>query len=180
MPSRIGLSCRTLRLLFTTAVLSVPLAAVAAEDTLLPLGHAYAGGTPSGDAPWINILFRDFSNDPSDFGTYEWIRKTVEVQVTAGNELYDEPPAGGCCPVQGYGNLVGQERLDELLLNFNRHLDIRKLRAYWTGNPMPPGPEGSNTFPDNGLEPVLMEVRKNGCKWRSKSEPRGGKVGGQS
>lgn len=157
------------RLAIAATFLSVTFSASAAEDTQLPLGTAYAGGTPGGNAPWVNVLFRDFSNDPSDFGSYEWIRKTVEVQVTAGNELYDEPPSGGCCPVQGYGNLVGAERVDELLLNFNRHLDARKLKVYWTGKPMSPGPEGSNTFPDAGLEPVLLEVRKNGFEGGGKA-----------
>jgi len=151
----------TLARVTLAATLAAPAVVLhAAEDTDLPLRTAYAGGTPGGEVPWVNVLFRDFSSDPSDFGTCEWIRKTVEVQVTAGGELYDEAPLGGCCPVQGKGNLVGQERLDELLLNFNHLLDIRKLRVYWTGRPMEPGPEGSNTFPDTGLEPALMEIRE--------------------
>ncbi len=139
-------------------------AAHAVEDTDLGLGRAYAGTAPGGSAPWVNILFRDFSDAaPGAYGSFEWIRNTVEVQVTTATTAPDAPfddPQGSCCPVAGKGNLTGRERLNELYLNFNHLLDPNKLKVYWTGEPMPDGPDGSNVFPAAGLEPIAMQIRK--------------------
>jgi hypothetical protein len=139
-----------------------------ALDTDLPLGTSYSGTAPGGAAPWVNVRFRDFSGaDPGAYGTFEWIRNTVEVQVTTATTApgapYDDP-GGSCCPVVGKGNLTAKERLLELYLNFNSRLDASKLKVYWTGKPMDAGPAGSNVFPAAGLEPIRIEVRENGFK----------------
>ena len=132
-----------------------------ALDTDLPLGTSYSGTAPGGAAPWVNVRFRDFSGaDTGAYGTFEWIRNTVEVQVTtAPGALHDDPGA-----VVGKGNLTAKERLLELYLNFNSRLDASKLKVYWTGKPMDAGPAGSNVFPAAGLEPIRIEVRENGFK----------------
>ena len=131
-----------------------------ALDTDLPLGTSYSGTAPGGAAPWVNVRFRDFSGADRDaYGTYEWIRNTVEVQVTTSGVFHDDPGA-----VVGKGNLTAKERLLELYLNVNSRLDASKLKIYWTGKPMDAGPAGSNVFPASGLEPSRIEVRENGFK----------------
>jgi hypothetical protein len=134
----------------------------AVEDTDLSLGDSYSGSAPGGTPPWVNILFRDFSDaDPGAYGTFEWIRNTVEVQITTRTTADGAPfddPGGSCCPVVGKGNLTGRERLSELYLNLNHALDPRKLKIYWTGKPMAPGPAGSNVFPAAGLAPVSIKI----------------------
>ena len=148
------------------AVLCMAGAAQAVEDTDLALGESYAGTAPGGGAPWVNVLLRDFSDAaPGAYGDFEWIRNTVEVQVTTATTAPGAPfddPGGSCCPVVGKGNLTARERLTELYLNFNHLLDVRKLEVYWTGKPMAAGPDGANVFPAAGLEPIVMEVRENG------------------
>jgi hypothetical protein len=135
--------------------------AVAVEDTDLPLGKSFKGEAPAGDAPWVNVLLRDFSDaQPGAYGDFEWIRNTVEVQVTTGSEFYDDA-GGSCCGVQGKGNLTGSESLRSLYLNVNPRLNPKKLKIYWTGEPMPPGPDGANTFPAAGLKPTQIQIGRN-------------------
>lgn len=141
---------------------SAPVAAV--QDTDLPLGVSWNGDAPGGAPPWVNVLFRDFSDaDPGAYGDFEWIRNTVEVQVTTGSDFYDEP-GGSCCGVQGKGNLTAYENLKAIWLNFNHSLDIKKLKIYWTGSPMPDGPAGANTFPAAGLQPTDIAIGENKFK----------------
>ncbi len=163
-----GIFSKSIKSAFTVAAVgmfSLASSAFGVEDTDLPLGQSYAGTAPGGSAPWVNVLFRDFSDaEPDAYGTFEWIRNTVEVQITTATTAPGAPfddAGGSCCPVVGKGNLTGRERLDDLYLNFNRALDARKLKIYWTGRPMAPGPDGSNVFPAAGLEPVAMLVREN-------------------
>jgi hypothetical protein len=103
---------------------------LAVEDTDLPLGVSWNGDAPGGAPPWVNVLFRDFSDAaPGAYGDFEWIRKTIEVQVTTGSDFYDEP-GGSCCGVQGKGNLTAYENLKALWLSFNPRLDVKKLKIY--------------------------------------------------
>ena len=126
-------------------------ATAAVTDTSMPLNVSWNGAKPTpDDRTWVNALFRDFSGAGA-LGTFEWIRNTVELQITTDSLLH-----GSQAPVQGFGNLVGQEDVKSLWLNFNPSKDISKLAIYWTGAPMSPGPSGSDTFPDAGLKPSDM------------------------
>ncbi len=132
-----------------------------AADTDLQLGTLWKGTAPEGTPAWINVLYRTFSDAPAgSFGTYEWIRYTVEVQVTTDRIVHDDTPHT-CCEVHGKGNLTGQEILDTLYLNVNPRLDIEKLKIYWTGAPMAPGPTGSNVFPVAGNPPSKIDIEAN-------------------
>jgi hypothetical protein len=152
----------------TAAVLALALGAtapaIAQIDTDMPLGVSWNGDSPAGTPPWVNVLFRDFSNIP-DFGTFNWIKNTVEVQITTGGEVYDDPEPS-CCAVQGKGNLTGRENLKALWLNVHPRIDLSKLKLYWTGASMPPGTVGdacnadgcADTFPAAGLEPTDISI----------------------
>ncbi len=136
-------------------------APASAQDVDLGLSTAWKGAAPASTSlPWVNVLLRDFSA-AGDLGTYEWIRPTVEMQVTTGQGIFSSPNPGGCCDVTGKGNLVPGETLQALYMNLNPRLDARKLKLYWTGAPMPPGPAGSNVFPAAGLRPVSIEIAPN-------------------
>ena len=91
----------------------------------------------------VNVLFRDFSDIP-DFGNFNWIKNTIEVQVDSGG--------------------LPNQQLQSLFLNFNPNLDINKLAFYWTGEPMPvPGiPEDANTFGNPGTKPSDIAIASNG------------------
>jgi hypothetical protein len=147
--------------------------AAGAQDSDVALGTVFAGARPgigaadaasprNNSAPWVNVRLRDFSDaPPGDYGTYEWIRKTVEVQISVDDGYYQQSGVG-CCQVQGLGNLKGTEYLSALYLNFNKRLNLHKLKLYWTGKSMPPGvPTGADTFPVAGKEPVEVSIGKN-------------------
>jgi len=91
----------------------------------------------------VNVLFRDFSDIP-DFGNFNWIKNTIEVQVDSSG--------------------LPNQQLQSLFLNFNPNLDINKLAFYWTGEPMPvPGiPEDANTFGNPGTKPSDIAIASNG------------------
>jgi hypothetical protein len=91
----------------------------------------------------VNVLFRDFSNIP-DFGDFNWIKNTIEVQVDSSG--------------------LPNQQLQSLFLNFNPNLDINKLAFYWTGEPMPvPGiPDNANTFDNPGTKPSDIAIASNG------------------
>jgi PEP-CTERM motif len=110
-------------------------AATAQVDSHLVLDAPVAGGATGS----VDLLFRDFTT-AGDLDTYEWIRNTIELQV--------HPSAGLA--------------VQSLFLNFNPDLDITKLALYWTGDPMPPGPPGSNTFGDAGDKPSDIAIASNG------------------
>jgi hypothetical protein len=132
-----------------------------AADTSLPLGTLWKGDAPAGTPAWVNVLFRTFTDVPTgNLGSYEWIRNTVEVQITTDGILHDDPTPS-CCPVQGKGNLTGRENLEALYLNLNPRLNIHKLKIYWTGAPMSAGPSGSNVFPAPGLPPSKIDIGSN-------------------
>ena len=151
----------SLRSAIAAASLLLTAGAFAAEDNDLVLGTVFQGVRPAGAGPWVNARFRDFSDAaPGSYGTYEWIRNTVELQVSAGSALYDDA-GGSCCPVQGRGNLTSKEYLSALYLSFNERLNIKKLKLYWTGTAIPGAPAGANTFPAAGLEPAEIGVGKN-------------------
>jgi hypothetical protein len=154
-----------------TLVTGIAIAPASAQvDTDLPLGISFAGDAPGGTPPWVNVLFRDFDNIP-DFGTFNWIKNTVEVQVTTAGGFYDEP-GGSCCGVQGKGNLTGRENLKALWLNVHPRVDISKLKLYWTGESMPPGTQPgacdssgcADKFPAAGLRPTDIEIARNKFK----------------
>lgn len=128
-----------------------------AADTDLPLRASWKGDAPGGAPPWVNVLMRDFS-DAGPLGDFEWIRPTVEVQITTAPGHFDDP-GGSCCPVEGKGNLTGSENLRAIWLNVSSRLEAGKLKIYWTGNPMPPF---GHTFPAAGLQPSRISVRQNG------------------
>jgi hypothetical protein len=143
----------------------------AAQDSDLALGTVFAGARPgigaidassprNSSAPWVNVRLRDFSDAaPGAYDNYEWIRKTVEVQVSVNDGFFGE---GTCCPVQGLGNLKADEYLSALYLNFNKRLNLHKLKLYWTGKSMPPGvPTNADTFGVAGKEPVEISIGKN-------------------
>jgi hypothetical protein len=110
----------------------------------------------------VNVLFRDFSDIP-DFGNFNWIKNTIEVQVTTNGVTYNDPPPADCCPVVGKGSLSAGQSLQSLFLNFNPNLDINKLKLYWTGDPMPPGePTNAATFPTAGDKPSDIAIASNG------------------
>jgi len=147
-------------------------APVMAQDHDMPLGIAFSGDAPAGTPPWVNVRFRDFDtierDGPNGFGTYYWLKNTVEVQVTTGNGFYDEP-GGSCCGVQGLGNLTGRENLKALWLNVSPRVDLTKLKLYWTGESMPPGTVGdacdasgcADVFPAAGLKPTDITIVRN-------------------
>lgn len=128
-----------------------------AAEIDIPLSTAVTG-QPGGTAPYVNVLLRDFS-DAGDMGSYEWIRNTIEVQVTTGSDKYDPGP---CCPVQGKGNLAAGDRLDALYLSVSPRIDLSKLKVYWAGEPMAAGPDGSNVFAASGLKPTAVMVKRDG------------------
>lgn len=119
--------------------------------------------TVTGTVGSVNVLFRDFSNIP-DFGDYNWIKNTIEVQITTDGVTHNDPPPNDCCPVVGKGSLPADQHLQSMFLNFNPNLDITKLALYWTGSPMPvPGiPSTATTFPTTGAEPSEIAIAPNG------------------
>jgi len=152
------MKCRSHVAVKTIGIIAIALScsALRAAEADIPLSAAIGGGAPAGKAPWVNLLLRDFS-DAGDMGSYEWIRNTVELQVTTGSEKYDPGP---CCPVQGKGNLGANQRVKAVYLNIASRLDPSKLRVYWAGEAMTPGPEGSNVFAASGARPSRIQVNK--------------------
>jgi PEP-CTERM motif len=139
-----------LRSLCAVAMLVLPgplLAAV--TDTSLPLNISWNGAKPTpDDKTWVNTLFRDFSG-AGQLNNFEWIRNTVELQVTTDSLLH-----GSAAPVQGFGHLANGEDVKSLWLNFNPNKDISQLKVYYTGDSMAPGvPTNADKFPDAGLRP---------------------------
>jgi hypothetical protein len=152
---------KTLRVVALGSAMLLTANAAFAADTNLPLGTLWKGEAPAGSPPWVNVLIRTFSDAaPGAYASYEWIRYTLEVQVTTDSAFHDETPAS-CCGVQGYGHLSGRETLESLYLNLNPRLDIDKLRIYWTGAPMAAGQPGSDTFPAAGLRPSKIRIEAN-------------------
>jgi hypothetical protein len=132
------------------AALMYPVVTFAAvTDTSVPLNFSWNGAKPTpDDQTWVNALYRDFSG-AGDLGNFEWIRNTIELQVTTDSLLH-----GSQAPVQGLGHLASGEDVKSLWLNFNPAKDVSKLKIYWTGASMAPGvPTNADTFPDAGLQP---------------------------
>jgi hypothetical protein len=178
--------------LVATLALGAAAPALAQVDRDLPLSTALTGDIPAGAPPWANVRFRDFTGIP-DSGIYNWIEKTVEVQVTTGQGCFDLLDDGSC-RVEGLGNLTGDENLKALWLNVSPHIDPSKLKVYWTGESMPPGTVGdacddtgcADTFPQPGLRPTDMAIGRNrfragpsGCLFDILIQWRGGSKLGQ-
>jgi hypothetical protein len=141
--------------------------ALAQVDQRMPLGTHVAGDAPGAAPPWVTVLFRDFDSIP-DFGTFNWIKNAVEVQITTDDQFHDDNPPS-CCGVQGYGNLTGRENVKAIWLNVHPRVDLTKLKLYWTGESMPPGASGdacdangcADTFPAAGLKPSNISIGRN-------------------
>jgi hypothetical protein len=146
---------RMLGLLAAIAVSSSSIGAVV--DTDMPLSVWWNGSPPTPDGrTWVNVLFRDF-NGAGPLGNYEWIRDTVELQITT-----DSLTHGLKAPVVGRGSLLSGEDVKSLWLKFNPNKDISKLKIYWTGASMAPGvPTNADTFPDAGLQPSDISLGAN-------------------
>jgi hypothetical protein len=129
----------------------------AVTDSSVALNFAWNGAKPSpDDRTWVNALYRDFSGAGA-LGNFEWIRNTIELQVTTDSLLH-----GSQAPVQGFGHLASGEDVKSLWLNFNPNKDISKLKISWTGASMAPGvPTNADTFPDAGLKPSDFVIGAN-------------------
>src|SRR3954452_25021612 len=137
------------RYLIVIALMVSGSAFAAVTDTSVALNFSWNGAKPTpDDRTWVNTLYRDFTGAGS-LGNFEWIRNTIELQVTTDSLLH-----GTQAPVQGFGHLASGEDVKSLWLNFNPNKDISKLKIYWTGASMAPGvPTNADTFPDAGLQP---------------------------
>jgi PEP-CTERM motif len=130
---------RLSRLAFGASLLLAAGVALAQQDRHLILNVPVEGSATGS----VNVLFRDFTDIP-DYGDFNWIKPTIEVQVDSSG--------------------LPNQQLQSLFLNFNPNLDITKLALYWTGEPMPvPGiPDTASTFGNPGTKPSDIAIASNG------------------
>lgn len=118
----------------------------------LGLDRVVAPAAPSSlNAPWVNV--RIFELDG-----FEPLKNSVEFQITTNQATLDGGAPGGCCPVEGLGNLAQGEELRSISLSVNPGLlavPNSELIVQWTGEPVV---IYNDVFPDSGQKPIQIKV----------------------